>query len=151
MKFRNASWKPPKFDMIFNVFTVFQILFLTLEGLFLRLNICFDPIFSDCVTASNMELNLASSLSQKRRILFMIFSCFNKVPNDNSKFLLQKRSVQKGFSCLHNALLRFKFTSASGVASQIHNSRWNVWRKDKSLVKSLCEKKNRWLSSDIKL
>ena len=39
----------------------------------------------------------------------MIFSCFYKAPNEDSKFLLQKRSMQKPCSCLHNARLRFKF------------------------------------------
>ena len=88
---------------------------------------------------------VTSSLSQKRRSLFIMFSCFNKAPSEDTKFLLQKRSVQKWCSCLHNARLRFKFNSASGVASQIHNRQWNVWTLNclkKSLVKTLCEIKS---------
>ena len=94
---------------------------------------------------------VASSLSQKRRVLFIIFSCFNKAPSEDSKFLLQKGSVQKGFSCLHNARLRFKFTSASGVANKLRHKfitatesskveTFELWRK---VSWNHCAQKNR--------
>ena len=73
----------------------------------------------------------------------MIFSCFNKAPNEDSKFLLQKRSVQKGFSCLHNARFKFiqrhKFKTATETFEEksreiiVRNKIVDLWYK--SLVK----------------